>query len=65
LEEKEYRRIKASIDRRVSILNGMNPSWELPDLYEVLSTHILFKYIPDAALRKLISDCREESFGRD
>jgi hypothetical protein len=65
LEEKEYRRMKMSIDRRVAILNGMNPTWELPDLYEILSTNELFKFVPDATLRKLISECREESFGRD
>ncbi len=37
--------MKGAIDKKVNILNEMNPTWELPDLYEVVSNHELFKPI--------------------
>jgi signal-transduction protein with cAMP-binding, CBS, and nucleotidyltransferase domain len=43
----------------------MNPSWELPDLFDVLSKHELLGTLPEAAIKKLIADCREESYGKD
>ena len=46
-------------------MNNMNPSWELPDLFDVLSSNALLGSLPEGTIRKLISECREESFGRD
>lgn len=37
----------------------------MPSLYEIVSTNLLFQNIPEQILRKLITECREESFGRD
>jgi hypothetical protein len=47
LEDTEYMRMKRLIDRKVVILNNMNPSWELPDLFQVLSAHELLGKLPE------------------
>ncbi len=63
LEDHEYREMKRFIDRKVGILNNLNPKWELPSLMEsVYKDH--FKMIPADTFRKLIRECREESFGK-
>lgn len=56
--------MKRFIDRKVNILNNLNPKWELPSLMES-AYRDLFKIVPPETFRKLIRECREESFGKD